>query len=270
MAERFTQRQGLAQDSVFAIHRSRDGAVWAGTLSGGASLLKDGRVHDLRHQQRPAVEHGRVDSRGRRRHDVVRDAERARARSRAAAGARTRPATACRRTTSTRCSRIAWASIWVGTAKGIAIVEAGRRQARSGSAAAGAARDRFSASPTIAAARSGSPLSTACCASIATPLLSDVVATRADVRRLRRRRWPARRRVGQAPSHPRHGLDRARLVRADSRAVDGRSGARRPIVVSPALTLVEQLTADGAPIDVHGPIRIPSSRRRIAVTLRGS
>ena len=42
-AQRFTERQGLAQDNVFAIHRSRDGAVSAGTLSGGASLFKDGR-----------------------------------------------------------------------------------------------------------------------------------------------------------------------------------------------------------------------------------
>ena len=43
-AERYTQRDGLAQDSVFAIHRTRDGSVWAGTLSGGASLLTQGRL----------------------------------------------------------------------------------------------------------------------------------------------------------------------------------------------------------------------------------
>jgi signal transduction histidine kinase/ligand-binding sensor domain-containing protein len=40
--ERFTHADGLAQDSVYAVHRARDGAVWAGTLSGGASRLKDG------------------------------------------------------------------------------------------------------------------------------------------------------------------------------------------------------------------------------------
>jgi signal transduction histidine kinase/ligand-binding sensor domain-containing protein len=40
--DRFTQADGLAQDSVYAVHRARDGAVWAGTLSGGASRLKDG------------------------------------------------------------------------------------------------------------------------------------------------------------------------------------------------------------------------------------
>jgi ligand-binding sensor domain-containing protein len=41
-AERFTHADGLAQDSVYAVYRARDGAVWAGTLSGGVSRLKDG------------------------------------------------------------------------------------------------------------------------------------------------------------------------------------------------------------------------------------
>lgn len=40
--ETLTQKDGLAQDQVYAVHRARDGAVWAGTLSGGASRLKDG------------------------------------------------------------------------------------------------------------------------------------------------------------------------------------------------------------------------------------
>ena len=38
----FTQTDGLAQNSVYAVHESRDGTVWAGTLSGGLSMLKDG------------------------------------------------------------------------------------------------------------------------------------------------------------------------------------------------------------------------------------
>ena len=41
-AERLTQDHGLAQNSVYAVHQARDGAVWAGTLSGGASRIKDG------------------------------------------------------------------------------------------------------------------------------------------------------------------------------------------------------------------------------------
>jgi signal transduction histidine kinase/ligand-binding sensor domain-containing protein len=40
--ETFTERDGLAQDQVFAVYRARDGAVWAGTISRGASRLKDG------------------------------------------------------------------------------------------------------------------------------------------------------------------------------------------------------------------------------------
>jgi signal transduction histidine kinase/ligand-binding sensor domain-containing protein len=42
--ETFTERDGLAQNQVFAVHRARDGAVWAGTIGRGASRLKDGAV----------------------------------------------------------------------------------------------------------------------------------------------------------------------------------------------------------------------------------
>ena len=42
-AHTYTHRDGLAQDSVYTVHRSRDGAIWAGTLSGGVSVLRDGR-----------------------------------------------------------------------------------------------------------------------------------------------------------------------------------------------------------------------------------
>ena len=42
-ATTYTQAQGLAQNSVYAVHESRDGTVWAGTLSGGVSRLEGGR-----------------------------------------------------------------------------------------------------------------------------------------------------------------------------------------------------------------------------------
>jgi signal transduction histidine kinase/ligand-binding sensor domain-containing protein len=41
--ETYTQAQGLAQNSVYAVHLNRDGTVWAATLSGGVSRLKDGK-----------------------------------------------------------------------------------------------------------------------------------------------------------------------------------------------------------------------------------
>ena len=37
----YTQADGLAENSVFAVHQSQDGAVWAGTLTSGVSKFKD-------------------------------------------------------------------------------------------------------------------------------------------------------------------------------------------------------------------------------------
>ena len=42
-SETFTEANGLAQNSVYAVYQSRDGAVWAGTVNGGVSRFKDGR-----------------------------------------------------------------------------------------------------------------------------------------------------------------------------------------------------------------------------------
>lgn len=39
----YTNADGLAQNSVFVVLKSRDGSVWAGTLSGGVSRFQDGR-----------------------------------------------------------------------------------------------------------------------------------------------------------------------------------------------------------------------------------
>jgi len=42
-AETYTEKEGLAQNSVYSVYQSRDGAIWAGTLSGGASRLRHGK-----------------------------------------------------------------------------------------------------------------------------------------------------------------------------------------------------------------------------------
>ena len=42
-ATAYTQADGLAQNSVYAVHQSRDGTVWAGTLSGGVSRFNGGQ-----------------------------------------------------------------------------------------------------------------------------------------------------------------------------------------------------------------------------------
>ena len=43
LATRYTERDGLAQDSVYVVHDPGDGTVWAGTLTGGVSHLRQGR-----------------------------------------------------------------------------------------------------------------------------------------------------------------------------------------------------------------------------------
>jgi signal transduction histidine kinase/ligand-binding sensor domain-containing protein len=41
--QNYTHFDGLAEDSVYSVYRARDGAVWAGTLTGGVSQFKNGR-----------------------------------------------------------------------------------------------------------------------------------------------------------------------------------------------------------------------------------
>jgi PAS domain S-box-containing protein len=41
-SQSYTQTNGLAQNSAYAVYESRDGSVWAGTLNGGVSKFKDG------------------------------------------------------------------------------------------------------------------------------------------------------------------------------------------------------------------------------------
>ncbi|HEY2466477.1 MAG TPA: two-component regulator propeller domain-containing protein [Terracidiphilus sp.] len=43
-ARTYTHDVGLAQNSVYSVLRTRDGSVWAGTISGGISRLKDGVI----------------------------------------------------------------------------------------------------------------------------------------------------------------------------------------------------------------------------------
>jgi ligand-binding sensor domain-containing protein/signal transduction histidine kinase len=42
-SETYTQTEGLAQNSVYAVHQNRDSSVWAGTLSAGVSNFRNGK-----------------------------------------------------------------------------------------------------------------------------------------------------------------------------------------------------------------------------------
>lgn len=43
LAKTFTTANGLAQNGVYSVYRGRDGRIWAGTLSGGVSVLEHGQ-----------------------------------------------------------------------------------------------------------------------------------------------------------------------------------------------------------------------------------
>ena len=47
-SQSYTKANGLAQNSAYAVHESRDGSVWAGTLNGGVSKFKDGHFTTYR------------------------------------------------------------------------------------------------------------------------------------------------------------------------------------------------------------------------------
>ena len=42
-AKTYTKADGLAEDSIYSVYRARDGTIWAGTLSGGVSALRNGK-----------------------------------------------------------------------------------------------------------------------------------------------------------------------------------------------------------------------------------
>jgi len=62
-SQSYTEANGLAQNSVYAVYESHDGSVWAGTLNGGVSKFKDGHFStytttsaSLRIPSRPSFE----------------------------------------------------------------------------------------------------------------------------------------------------------------------------------------------------------------------
>jgi signal transduction histidine kinase len=282
--ERFTQRQGLAQDSVFAVHRARDGAVWAGTLSAGVSLFRQNRSAGSRAEEGQSGESRSGESRFTtydRRNGLPSNtvasileagdgtmwfgtpnglAAFSRGGWRTYTTADGLPANEINTLFEDR-QRI----MWVGTANGIAMVNGGRL-AHVGSAAP---------------ALRGSILGFA-----DDPQGSLWIDTADGVLRVNREalvhdlaRSGDVRQYGVADgllaveSVKRHGIvtqdAKGRIWFALTRGLSMADPARAEGRGLPAVTFVEQVTADGAPVDIRGAIRIPSSRRRVAVGYAG-
>ena len=263
-AERFTQRDGLAQDSVFAIHRTRDGSVWAGTLSGGASLLSQGRpvTYDTRsglpsNTVASLLEAGdgtmwfgtpdgltALSPRGWRTYTTADGL----------------PSNDVNTLFEDRAG-----TLWVGTAKGVALVQGGAvtsagtsapelRRAILGFADDGRGWLWIHATDEILRvnrqALAGNALQPG---DVRRYGIADGLPGVDSVKRHRIVTQDAQGRIWFALTR---GLSMADPARADGRAL-------------PAVTLVEQLTADGVSVDMRGPIRLSSSRRRIAVGYAG-
>ena len=263
-AERFTERDGLAQNSVFAIHRTRDGSVWAGTLSAGASLLSQGRL--VTYDTRSGLPSNTVASLLEARDGTMWFGTPNGLAARSRGGWRTY--TAADGLPSNEVNTLFEdrdGTMWVGTATGVAVVERGTvRQA-------GASVPELRRS-IIGVADDGYGWlwihATDEILRVNRRALTTGALQPADVRRYgvadglpgvgtaRRHRIVAKDSKGRLWFALTRGLSIADPARADGRAL-------------PAVTFVEQLTADGVPLDVRGPIRVPSSRRRIAVGYAG-
>jgi signal transduction histidine kinase/ligand-binding sensor domain-containing protein len=263
-AERYTQRDGLAQDSVFAIHRTRDGSVWAGTLSGGATLLTQGRP--VTYDTRSGLPSNTVASLLEAGDGTMWFGTPSGLTALSPRGWRTYttadglPSNDVYTLFEDRVG-----TLWVGTARGVALVQGGTVKSAGDSAPElrrsilGLADDGrgwlwIHATDEILRVNRQALTSNALQpGGVRRYGIADGLLGVESAKRHRIVTHDAQGRIWFALTR---GLSMADPARADGRAL-------------PAVTLVEQLTADGVPVDMRGPIRLSSSRRRIAVDYAG-
>jgi len=261
--ERYTQREGLAQDSVFSIHRTRDGSVWAGTLSAGASLLSHGRL--VTYDTRSGLPSNTVASLLEAGDGTMWFGTPNGLTARSPVGWRTY--TTAQGLPSNDVNTLfedRAGALWVGTAKGLAVVRRGTITA------AGTSEPELRGSILGFAEDARGWLwihATDEILRVDRQALAGNALRPGDVRRygiadglpglasVKRHRVVAQDPQGRIWFALTRGVSMADPARADGRAL-------------PAVTVVEQLTADGASVDVRGPIRLSASRR-IAVGYAG-
>ena len=273
VAERFTHRDGLAQDSVFVVARMRDGAVWAGTLSGGASRFD--RSGGASRFDRGSFTTYNVT------HGLVSNSVAAIVESRdgtiwfatpnglsALTGSGWRTYTTERGLPSNDVNALYEDSaqrMWIGTAAGPAVI----------------ANGRIHAPPNLPKLLTASFLGLTEDRDRSLWIKTANHLVRVDGDRLLQgtlgvndvREYDVEDGLLAVESAKRHRTivadGRGRIWIASNRGVavaDPADAAKR---AQPALTHVETLTVDGAPIDLRQSVRFPSSRRRIAIGYAG-
>jgi signal transduction histidine kinase len=263
-ATRFTHADGLAQNSVYVVHHARDGSVWAGTLNGGASRLKDGSFSSYDTTQ--GLASNTVSS--------IADTADGTVWFGTSTGLSAWSGTAWRTFTvrdglpSNDVSTLledAAGNLWVGTAAGLAVVRSGGLQPLLN----------------VPSILSGSILGIA-----EDPSGMLWIATADHIVRVRR----ARLLEGRATSADLReylaadgllgleGVKRHRSVVADAggriwfalnRGLSVADPRRADVRQEPALTHVEAAAVDGAPIDLRHAVSIPSSHRRVTFAYAG-
>jgi ligand-binding sensor domain-containing protein/signal transduction histidine kinase len=264
VGDRFTQANGLTQDSVYAVHRARDGAVWAGTLSGGVSRYKNGTFTNYGTNEGLAS-------------------------NTVASILETADGTMWFGTPNgvSTFSRGGWRRlatpdglpsndvhvlmedskglVWVGTAGGLAIFDGGQALPLSNMPAVlqgsilGLAEDRTgsiwvsTADRALRVNRDGLIYGVLGDGGLREYGVADGLLALEGVKRHRSVVTDARGRVWLSMTRGLSVVDPADL--------DGR--------IMPALTQIEELAADGAPIDLLGSRRVPSGRRRVTVSFAG-
>lgn len=264
VAERFTRANGLAQDSVYAVRRSRDGAVWAGTLSAGASRLKNGAF--TTYDRTNGLPSNTVAS-------VLDTADGtiwfATPNGLSALSPRgwrtyTTEEGLPSNDVNTLCEDSA-GNLWVGTAGGPAVVHAGHLRALHDAPAVlrtsilGFAEDGVgslwvnTADRVLRVNRDALLRGVLGDGGVREYGVADGLLGLESAKRHRTVVADSRGRIWFALTR---GLSMADPGRADKRAL-------------PALTHVEEISADGAQFDLRGPLELPSGRRRIAIGYAG-
>lgn len=263
-ARTYTQAEGLAQNGVYAVHQGRDGTVWAGTLNGGVSNFKNGgfttytTVNGLVSNTVVAIAEGSDGTMWFATPDGLSALSKSHWRSYTSRDGLPPGSVNCLLEDST-------GVLWIGTAKGIAFLSSG--QIKTPRAIPDSLRDQIFG---IAEDRSGWLW----------------VATENHVIRVNRDKMLSgalvdgdAREYGLADGLPStEGVKRHRSVVADpfgriwfslNHGLSVADPARLAVSSVPALVHILTVSADGGPIDLNGPIRLPAAPQRVMFSYAG-
>jgi ligand-binding sensor domain-containing protein/signal transduction histidine kinase len=256
-AKTYTQVDGLAQNGVYAVYASRDGGVWSGTLSGGVSELRNGHfttyttANGLASNTVSSIAEGADGTMWFGTPNGISALSKGGWRSYGVSAGLSSPDVNCLLVDST-------GVLWIGTAEGLAFLGEGHLKVPQGvpdslhEPILGMAEDR------------NGWLWVATASHVLEVKRSSLVGGKLQETDLRE--------YGLADGlQGTEGVKRYQSVLADAqgqvwfstnRGLSVVNPARATVNSAPALVLIEGVSADGSPLDLRGPIRIPAAKQR--------